>query len=83
MVCLYFVIEYGHSINSELWAITGHGEEIDKAACGDGFQRVITADTKWSEVQVLVFGSECVIYWMVMYVIKVAQKLICCIVKAL
>nr|PNR59519.1 hypothetical protein PHYPA_002310 [Physcomitrium patens] len=28
-----------------------HGEEIDKAACGDGFQRVITADTKWSEVQ--------------------------------
>lgn len=41
------------TIIPEMWVVAGDGEEIDKAAYGDGLQRCITADTKWSEVQVL------------------------------
>lgn len=41
-------------IVSMMWSIAGDGgEELDKAAYADGNQRRITANTKWSEVQVL------------------------------
>jgi hypothetical protein len=37
-----------------MWVAAGDGgEELDKAADGDDLQRCITADTKWSQVQVL------------------------------
>ena len=36
-----------------MWIAAGDGEEVDEAAHCDGPQRCITADTKWSQVQVL------------------------------
>lgn len=41
-----------------MWVAAGDGdEELDKAANGNGPQRCITADTKWSEVQVHAVAS--------------------------
>lgn len=37
-----------------MWSVAGeNGEELDKVTNGDGLQRCITADTKWSQVQVM------------------------------
>lgn len=37
-----------------MWIVADDGgEELDKAAYGDDLERCITADTKWSQVQVL------------------------------
>lgn len=39
---------------SEMWVVPGvGGEELDKGVYADGSQRCITADTKWTQVQVL------------------------------
>lgn len=37
-----------------MWSVAGeNGDELDKVTNGDGLQRCITADTKWSQVQVM------------------------------
>ena len=54
------------------------GEEIDKAAYGDELQKCITADTKWSEVQVpAVVIASYTNYTFLMYWAVVMQAISC------